>query len=549
MKNIFAFFVLMSLFLINGCASTGNVGIGEVQPHDGQIATKDDVGSYSTETKNRITAKRSNRSLKGSDSKTEGITESIEDDDIATLIEHDYYKEFDIPIVFNDAVKYFIQYFTTEKRKVFGNWLKRSRYYIPLMKEILKEQGLPEDLVYLAMIESGFNPKAYSPAKACGPWQFIYETGGRYGLKVNYWIDERRDPEKSTVAATKYLKDLFNQFGCWYLAAAGYNSGEKRVERAVEKHGTNDFWEIVKYNTLPRETREYIPKLIAAAIIAKDPERYGFGSIVYDEPIRFSLIKVPAGSPLVAIARSASIDLAALRQTNPEILRGITPPDMDNYEVKLPYNIDKNRFSDNLENLLSDSRRVKGFITYKVKKRDTLAGILKRFKISYEEMQLVNHPEEELKIKSGMVVSIPRFKGQSMAEATLLAQKPSQPIKDAEKKSSPKKVVKLDDRTKTNNQAKHDKQNNQVSRKKSETIEAKTYHIVQKGETLSSISNKYGIDISRLRASNNLKNDKVYPKMKLNLASYTTKKPRSMSKIHIVQKGETLSSISNKYGI
>ena len=255
-----------------------------------------------------------------------------------------------------------------KKRKVFGNWLKRSRYYIPLMKEILKEQGLPEDLVYLAMIESGFNPKAYSPAKACGPWQFIYETGGRYGLKVNYLIDERRDPEKSTVAATKYLKDLFNQFGCWYLAAAGYNSGEKRVERAVEKHGTNDFWEIVKYNTLPRETREYIPKLIAAAIIAKDPERYGFGSIVYDEPIRFSLIKVPAGSPLVAIARSASIDLAALRQTNPEILRGITPPDMDNYEVKLPYNIDKNRFSDNLENLLSDSRRVKGFITYKVKK-------------------------------------------------------------------------------------------------------------------------------------------------------------------------------------
>ena len=178
MKNIFVFVSLSSFLIISGCASTGNVGIRESQPHDIQIATQDNIGSDSTETKNGLVAKKSSRFIKRYDSKTERVTESSEDDDISTLIDRDYYKEFDIPIVFNDAVKYFIQYFTTEKRKVFGNWLKRSRYYVPIMKEILKEQGLPEDLVYLAMIESGFNPKAYSPAKASGPWQFIYETGG-----------------------------------------------------------------------------------------------------------------------------------------------------------------------------------------------------------------------------------------------------------------------------------------------------------------------------------------------------------------------------------
>ena len=321
--------------------------------------------------------------------KVEYLTQDDEDD-ITILLEPEQFQDFDIPIVFNDAVKYYIQWFSTEKRKVFGNWLKRSRHYVPIIREILKDQGMPEDLVYLAMIESGFNPKAYSHAKACGPWQFIYATGGRYGLKVNYWIDERRDPEKSTVAAAKYLRDLFNQFGCWYLAAAGYNAGEKRVERAIEKHNTNDFWELSNYNALPRETRAYIPQLIAAAIIAKDPEKYGFGSITYDAPIRFELVRVPRGTPLSVVAKSASIDLADVRSINPEILRGITPPNMDDYKIKLPQGTNIQAFTSRLQVAMSHERQIRDVVSYKVKKKETLASIARKYRLNQDDLYLVN---------------------------------------------------------------------------------------------------------------------------------------------------------------
>jgi membrane-bound lytic murein transglycosylase D len=459
-----------------------------------------------------------------------------DDDDISTLLEPEQFQDFDIPIVFNDAVKYYINWFTTEKRKVFGNWLKRSRRYVPIIREILKDQGMPEDLVYLAMIESGFNPKAYSPAKACGPWQFIYATGGRYGLKVNYWIDERRDPEKSTVAAAKYLRDLFNQFGCWYLAAAGYNAGEKRVERAIEKHNTNDFWELSNFNALPKETRAYIPQLIAAAVIAKDPEKYGFGSITYDAPIRFELVRVPGATPLSAVAKSASLDLAEVRSINPEIIRGITPPNVDDYKIKLPMGIDTAAFNSKLKVALSHERQIKDVVSYKVKKKDTMASIAKRHGLSRDDLYLVNECDGELKVRPGMVINIPRYTAPSKGNR--------ETAKNKKENLEP-------------NPAREERvaraENAQARAKKSEpSQQVPTVHVVKEGETLTTISNKYGVSVASLMSANNLRSDNVQPNMKLRLVSHSQKKSvqkKAPVKYHIVKKGETLTTISNKYNV
>jgi membrane-bound lytic murein transglycosylase D len=331
--------------------------------------------------------------------------------DLTALFTDDYLKQFDIPIVLNDAVQYFVRYYTTEKRKIFAHWLRRSQRYIPMIKEIMRRHGLPEDLVYLAMIESGFNPKAYSAMRACGPWQFIYETGGRYGLRVNHWVDERRDPEKSTMAAALYLRDLFNQFGSWYLAAAAYNAGEKRIEKSVEMHETSDFWELTKYNTLPRETREYIPRLIAAALVAKNPEKFGFTGIDYEQPIRTVSEGVPGGVPLEAVARAAWTDVDSLRVLNPELLTNVTPPDVETYTIRLPESTPADRFREVLKTSLSAGKRVREATAYKFKKRDTLAALMDRYDVYYEDLLLVNACDREIKAKAGAVVYIPRFYG------------------------------------------------------------------------------------------------------------------------------------------
>ena len=452
------------------------------------------------------------------------------EDNLSSLLSADYLGQFDIPVVFNDAVEYFVRYYTTEKRKIFANWLRRSKRYVPMIKEILREHGLPEDLIYLAMIESGFNPKAYSPMKACGPWQFIYETGGRYGLRVNHWVDERRDPQKSTVAAALYLKDLFNQFGTWYLAAAAYNAGEKKIEKSVEKHETSDFWELTKYNTLPRETKDYIPKLLAAAIVAKDPERFGFTITDYDQPIAFVTEKVPGGTPLAAVAKAASTDMLTVMALNPELLTGITPPDVQEYAIKLPERVSHGRFREWLDASLEEGRKVTDVWTYVLKRRESLARVMKRYTVSYNDLLLVNGCGQELKAKPGRVVYIPRFDGSREREA------PTAPVREEAKeerwearlhKPAPVKVA-------------------------ARTDTRSSYHVVKRGESLAAISEKYGVRMARLKEINGLKKGHIYPSMRLALTSHAVKKsekPARYAVYHLVKKGETLSAIAEKYDL
>jgi len=238
------------------------------------------------------------------------------------------------------------------------------------------------------------------------------------------------------------------------------------------------------------------------------------------------------------IAKSASLDTGTLRSMNPEILRGITPPDTDDYKINLPYGLDTNGFGKNLEAALSSEKRIKGYTAYKVRKGDTLPRILKRYKISYEDIQLVNNTEGDIKIRPGMVVAIPRFNGQA-ASSTRIAQK----AETAGKRAGAKKIVASASISNTDNPVNLNKP------QKPQKLEAKTYHVVKKGETLSSISSKYSVNISSLRVANKLKDDKVYPDMKLKLVSHSNKKEKPAVKIHVVKKGETLSSISRKYSV
>jgi hypothetical protein len=191
---------------------------------------------------------------------------------------------FDVPIQINKQVRAYLVYFSTKRKEVIQRQLARSTRYLPMIKEVFQEYGLPEDLAYLAMIESGFNPDAQSPAGACGMWQFMKGTGVRYGLIIDGYIDERRDPVKSTRAAARYLQDLYKQFGSWYLAAASYNCGEGRVQRELKQSNNKNFWELSANKCLPSETKNYVPQMIAATIIAKNPEKFKFKDIPYQQP-------------------------------------------------------------------------------------------------------------------------------------------------------------------------------------------------------------------------------------------------------------------------
>lgn len=257
----------------------------------------------------------------------------------AKTISQDHFAEIkrpDIPLVMNDRVQDWIDYFQGKGRVHFERYLRRSGKYIPMMRRILKSHGMPDDLVYLSMIESGFNPHAYSSARATGAWQFIYHTGIRYGLKVNSWVDERRDPEKSTVAAAKYLKDLYDRFNNWYLAAAGYNAGEGKIDRAIQKYDTEDFWKIAKEKYLRTETKDYVPKLIAAAMLAKHPAKYGFKGINYEEPVLFEEVVLEGPVDLRVAAKCAGTSYDEMKKLNPEILHWVTPPDYKGYHLKVP---------------------------------------------------------------------------------------------------------------------------------------------------------------------------------------------------------------------
>lgn len=322
--------------------------------------------------------------------------------------------EYDIPVVFNDRVHRFLDYFQGSGRDSFSVWLLRSGKYIPMMKGILEAWGMPTDLVYMAMIESGFSLKARSYKGAVGPWQFIQPTARRYGLRVDSWVDERMNPEKSTVAAAMYLRDLYGMFESWELAAAGYNCGEERVQAAIEKFKVSDFWEISEY-TLPRETKDYVPKFMAALIISKDPEKYGFPGIEYQEAEIVEKAHVPSQRSLKEVAGVIGVSGESLIELNPDLITGSTPPG-DPYEIEVPFgyaNIVAAKY-DELSALKVAA--IKGKTTshayYKVRRGDSLGKIASRYGVSVASLKNANDIRGSI-IRTGQTLSIPGGSGVS----------------------------------------------------------------------------------------------------------------------------------------
>lgn len=310
---------------------------------------------------------------------------------------------FDVPIEVNDAVLNAVAYYQFRTPKAFAAALQRSGRYLPLMRSILRESGLPEDLVYIAMIESAFKSQAHSRAAAKGYWQFIAGTGKRYGLKTTRDVEERSDPVKSTRAAAAYFRDLYEMFGDWYLAMAAYNAGEGRVLRGLQRTGARSYWELREGNALHRETKDYVPFFIAAALISRDPARFGF-DVVPDAPLEFDLVEVPRPVELARVARELGVGVETIQSLNGELRGRTTPRGAASYPLRVPKGAGI-ALAARLDRLPAAptvrDRRVA------VRKGETLARFAARNKVSVEELRVANDLRPNARLKRGQVLVVP----------------------------------------------------------------------------------------------------------------------------------------------
>ena len=304
-------------------------------------------------------------------------------------------EDFTMPIPHNYRIEKQIDYYMTRGRKSFSLWLRRSGKYVPQLKEYFAQEGLPQDLVYLALIESGFNPRTKSVKQALGLFQFIKGTADLVGLKQNYWLDERRAPEKAALGAVKHLKYLYEKFGDWDLAMAAYNAGAGRVGRAIKAQGTKDFWELA----LPPETEAYVPKFYAALIISKEPELYGF-SLEFDSPELSEQVLIPGGVDFKVIADCIGTSATVIADLNTELTKNCTPPKTEPYPLRLPLGTGE-KFQQAFDALPEDKkfltqeelgkRKFKGvYIVYKVKSGDSLYTIAKRHHTTVSKIKRYN---------------------------------------------------------------------------------------------------------------------------------------------------------------
>ncbi|PHR30101.1 MAG: lytic transglycosylase [Desulfotalea sp.] len=311
--------------------------------------------------------------------------------------------QYNFPIVFNKQVEMYMQLFQGKQRRQFARWLEKSGKYKTLMVEELKRSGVPTDLMYLSMIESGFYELAYSRSKAVGLWQFMKGTGRQYHLKVDRYVDERRDPVKATRAAAAYLSDLYKEFGDWHLAVAAYNGGPGKIRSGLRRHKVDNFWDLASKKHLKLETKRYVPKLIAALVIAKDPEKYGFTNLHYQAALQYDTITVGPNMSLSAIALISDSTEKEIKALNHELKRGKTPANQARYVANIPHAtgaIAKKNIS-RLHSIAST-----GYKTHRIRKGDTLTKICRRYDVNKTTLLKVNNLHSS-KLRPGHNLRIP----------------------------------------------------------------------------------------------------------------------------------------------
>ena len=307
---------------------------------------------------------------------------------------------YDLPVKMNDRVKNSIVYFQTVAHEAFTKYLTRSKRYDRMFKEVLARNGMPLDFVYLSLVESGYNPKAYSWARASGLWQFIASTGRQYGLDRSWWVDERRDPVKATEAAASFLKDLYEEFGDWELAMAAYNGGPGRVRGTIRKQKTNDFWKM----RLRRQTMDYVPLIYAAAIIAKDPARYGFHDIEHEPEVVWDEVTIDRCLELKIVAQAVGCTVAELKNLNPELLRNFTPPNEKKYQLNIPRG-SRHKFMASYSTMPSPKET--SWVKHKIKRGETVSTIAAKYGVSQYAISESNNLKRRSRIYAGKTLIVP----------------------------------------------------------------------------------------------------------------------------------------------
>ena len=449
------------------------------------------------------------------------------DSGIAHLIEEDILNQrYDFPVYINEEVMSYISYLTAvERRDVVASGLQRMQLYRDMFTRVYGEENLPLDLMYFGLIESNFKVNAYSRAKAKGLWQFIEGTGRNYGLRIDWWVDERSDPEKSTRASCRYLKALYEMFGDWYLVLAAYNSGEGRIQRLLDRHPGMDYWQLCDSHLLPKETRRYVPAILAAIIVGKNPERFGIRISPVDTPITL-LVEVPSPMDLRVVADTIGVPEETLRELNPSLRRLVTPPDRKTFPIRVP-----GETSQEILALLYDlpvKERLK-WVEHRVKRGNTLYQISRKYGVSLSAIKDANGLRgSRPTLKAGQILMIPLSDFRQRADRLDL---PAERAVEADDRPAPSP--------------------------------GKTYR-VRPGDTLWSISRRTQVTVPSLIAWNNLQGSSIKPGMVLRLRPRDTAARRapagassvargsaaeSASGTYEVKRGDTLWGISQRHGV